>query len=54
MDRGAWQVTVHRTAKESGTTYQLSMHAFGWIVLSGAPNLILRFDYFIILHAWPL
>ena len=24
MDRGAWQVTVHGIAKESGTTYQMS------------------------------
>ena len=24
MDRGAWQATVHRVTKESGTTYQLN------------------------------
>ena len=26
MDRGAWQATVHRVAKESDMTEQLSMH----------------------------
>ena len=31
MDRGAWQVTVHRVTKSQTQPKQLSMHAYSYI-----------------------
>ena len=41
MNRGAWGATVHRFAKESDTTYQVSTHA-PMITLGEKRDLILQ------------